>query len=77
MLGAAKRKRPWLQRKLEDKDSKVLSGWKSGPKGRSKDPLGYMLRLLRPLQAGLQAVVMDGAWTLWLAYEPLRGRLVS
>jgi hypothetical protein len=41
MLGAAKRKRPRLQQKLEDKDSKVPSGLKSGPKGRSKDPLGH------------------------------------
>jgi hypothetical protein len=40
MLSAAKRKRPRLQGKLEDEDSKVSGGRKSAPKGRSKDPLG-------------------------------------
>jgi hypothetical protein len=42
VLNATKRKRPRLQGKLEDEDSKVPGGRKSAPKGRSKDLLGHM-----------------------------------
>jgi hypothetical protein len=41
MLGATKRKQPWLRGKLEDKDSKAPGGRKSAFKGCSRDPLGY------------------------------------
>jgi hypothetical protein len=41
MSSAAKKKRPRLQRKLEDKDYKVPGSQKSAPKGHSKDPLGH------------------------------------
>ena len=39
--GAAKRKRPQLQRKLKDRDSKAPAGRKSAHKRRSKDPLSH------------------------------------
>lgn len=39
--GAAKRKRPRLQGKLEDRDSKAPAGRKSARKGCSEDPLGH------------------------------------
>jgi hypothetical protein len=39
--GAAKRKRPRLQGKSEDRDFKAPAGRKSAPKGRFEDPLGH------------------------------------
>jgi hypothetical protein len=42
MSGAAKKKRPRIQGKLEDEDCKVPGGQKSAPKGRSKAPLGHL-----------------------------------
>jgi hypothetical protein len=41
MSGAAKKKRPRLQEKLEDKDCKVPGGQKSALNSRSKNPLGH------------------------------------
>lgn len=45
MQSGAKTKRPWLQGKLEDEDSKALFGRKLAPKGRSKDVFVNMLTI--------------------------------